>query len=44
MLHTTLEEFMQEQGFYDNQLVRAVDLLKGIRFYKEQEEVIQSSL
>lgn len=35
---TTLEAFMRdEQGFYDNQLVRAVDLLKGIKFYKNQE-------
>ncbi len=41
---TTLEDFMQEQGFYDNQLVRAVDLLKGIKFYQSQEELQQSAL
>ncbi|MBN3038046.1 MAG: S41 family peptidase [Candidatus Omnitrophica bacterium] len=45
---TTLEEYMKEQGFYDNQLVRAVDLLKGIMFYQKQEEkqeqVTQGSL
>ncbi|MFH1045332.1 MAG: S41 family peptidase [Candidatus Omnitrophota bacterium] len=35
---TTLEEYMKELGYYDNQLVRAVDLLKGIKFYQKQEE------
>ena len=33
---TTLEEFMQDGGFYDNQLVRAVDLLKGIKIYENK--------
>ena len=35
----TLKEFMLEQGFYDNQLIRAVDLLKGIKLYKKQLEM-----
>ena len=35
---TTLEDYMKEQGYHDNQLVRAVDLLKGIKFYKEQKK------
>jgi carboxyl-terminal processing protease len=42
-IRTTLEEFLNEQGFYDNQLVRAVDLLKGIKLYKEQEKTLKSS-
>jgi carboxyl-terminal processing protease len=41
---TTLQNFMREQGFFDNQLVRAVDLLKGIKLYKSQEKLMQSSL
>ncbi len=41
---TTLQDFMQSQGFFDNQLVRAVDLLKGIKLYNSQEELMQSSL
>lgn len=32
-----LEDYMREQGFYDNQLMRAVDLLKGIKIYEEQK-------
>lgn len=30
-----LGDFMQEMGYYDNQLVRAVDLLKGIKVLQE---------
>ena len=41
---TTLRDFMHERGFYDNQLVRAVDLLKGLKLYKERGELLQSSL
>ncbi|MBU4141134.1 MAG: S41 family peptidase [Candidatus Omnitrophica bacterium] len=41
---TTLRDFMQVQGFYDNQLVRAVDLLKGLKLYKERGELLQSPL
>jgi carboxyl-terminal processing protease len=41
---TTLKDFMRSQGFFDNQLVRAVDLLKGIKLYKSQEVLMQSSL
>lgn len=37
---TTLKEFMREQGFYDNQLVRAVDLLKGIKLYRQQQQIL----
>ncbi len=33
-VRTTLKGFMEEQGFYDNQLVHAVDLLKGIKVYR----------
>lgn len=40
----SLQDYMQGQGFYDNQLVRAVDLLKGIKLYKKQEELMQSAL
>lgn len=40
----TLQDFMQGQGFFDNQLVRAVDLLKGVKLYKKEEELMQSSL
>ena len=36
---TTLEEFMHEEGFYDNQLVRAVDLLKGIKLYQTKKQL-----
>lgn len=43
-LKTTLENFMQDQGFYDNQLVRAVDLLKGIKLYNKQGQIVQSAL
>ncbi len=32
-LEVALQEFMATSGFYDNQLVRAVDLLKGIQVY-----------
>ncbi|MCQ9208328.1 MAG: S41 family peptidase [Omnitrophica bacterium] len=32
-----LEDYMRKQGFYDNQLIRAVDLLKGIKIYRKQE-------
>lgn len=41
---TTLKDFMRSQGFFDNQLVRAVDLLKGIKLYKSQEVLMQNSL
>jgi carboxyl-terminal processing protease len=37
-METTVEEYMQEAGFYDNQLVRAVDLLKGVKMYKKTED------
>ncbi|MBN2097428.1 MAG: S41 family peptidase [Candidatus Omnitrophica bacterium] len=36
-IQLTLEEFMLEQGFYDNQLVRAMDLLKGIKLYQKEK-------
>lgn len=42
-IKTTLADFMSEQGFFDNQLVRAVDLLKGIKIYKSQKELTQNS-
>lgn len=41
---TTLEDYMQELGYYDNQLIRAVDLLKGIKLYKEQEKLMGSNI
>lgn len=37
----TLKELMQDMGFYDNQLVRAVDLLKGIKFYEKISKQVQ---
>ena len=43
-IKTTLQDFMQAQGFYDNQLVSAVDLLKGIKVYKKQQVLQESSL
>lgn len=43
-VQTTLEDYMQELGYYDNQLVRAADLLKGIKLYKEQEELMGSNI
>jgi len=41
-LETTLQDFMAERGFYDNQLVRAVDLLKGIKIYTEKQTEAES--
>ena len=43
-VEVTLQDFMQEQGFYDNQLVRAVDLLRGIKIYKKQQVLQESRL
>ncbi|GAI02488.1 unnamed protein product [marine sediment metagenome] len=43
-IKTTLQDFMQAQGFYDNQLVSAVELLKGIKVYKKQQVLQESSL
>ncbi len=43
-IKVTLQDFMRAQGFYDNQLVRAVDLLKGIKIYKKQQVLQESPL
>ncbi|NQT00072.1 MAG: S41 family peptidase [Candidatus Omnitrophica bacterium] len=40
----SLGDYMQGLGFYDNQLVRAVDLLKGIKLYREQEQLTESNI
>lgn len=39
---TTLKDFMSELGYYDNQLVRAADLLKGIKLYIAQAEAVKA--
>ncbi|MFC1631365.1 S41 family peptidase [Candidatus Omnitrophota bacterium] len=40
----TLEDYMREQEYLDNQLVRAVDLLKGIKLYQQQEKTLGSNI
>ncbi len=41
-LKTTVEDFMADRGFYDNQLVRAVDLLKAIKIYSGKQSEVES--
>jgi carboxyl-terminal processing protease len=43
-VQVSLEDYMQELGFYDNQLVRAVDLLKGIKLYNKHQDLVQTPL
>lgn len=40
----SLQDYMQDIGFYDNQLVRAVDLLKGIKLYNRHQDLVQTPL